>query len=149
MAARVVEVCKAIEAYIAAEIAKGTYGFTFNVKYANPAHFRLESTVTTWCFIYPGPEGPTNATRSKWRHDYSATIHLVNYVDGVVPQDEIDDLFLLMERIVDSLKTPPMAGMSVVQFSTEDNPEQPYIDESLINMNLAQSVRRASYMEMR
>ena len=149
MPARVVEVCKAIEAYVIQEQKAGTYGFAFNVKYANPAYHRLESTIRTWLFVYPGPEGPTNATRNKWQHTYNATIHLVNYVDGVIPQEEIDDLMFLMERIVDSLKVTRMAGMALVEFSTEDNPEVPLVDDAVRTLNLAQSVRRATYSELR
>ena len=151
MAARVVDVCKALEAYIKQQISDGVYGFTFNVLYANPAYHRLDSTATTWLYIYPGPEGPTNATRNKWMHTYNATLHLINFIDSTASavQDEIDDTFLLMERIVDSVKDPLMAGMSLQEFSTEDNPEDPLIPQSLQQMNLAQSVRRASYMELR
>ena len=150
MAARVVEVCRALEAYIKQEVTNGTYGFTFNVLYQNPAYHRLESTVTSNLYIYPGPEGPTTATRSKWMHTYNATLHLIDFIDDPAPgQTEIDNVFLLMENIVDSLKDPRMAGMSLQEFSTEDNPEELVLPQGLQQLNLAQSVRRATYMELR
>ena len=150
MAARVVELAEAVAAYVQSQ----TYSFTFNVKRENPAHNRLESTKTTTLYVYPGPEGPTTATRNKWQHFYNITIHLVNYVDGVGPSDpigqkEIDDLFQLMEEIVDSLKEAQISGRHLMEFSTEDNPEDPYNEANLVNLNLAQSARRLVYMELR
>ena len=145
MPARVVELCDAIAEYVAAF----TYSFTLDVRRANPAHYRLEDSPLTTLFVYAGPEGPTTATRNKWLHTYSATLQLLNYVDDQVGQSEIDNTFWLMEQIVDSLKAPRMAGMSVLEFSTEDNPEDPYVSDRLIQFNVAQSSRRAIYQELR
>ena len=144
MAARVVEICDALAAYISSQ----TYSYTFNVERVNPAHQRLEATPFTTLYIYPGPEGPSTATRNKWQHVYSATIHLVNYVD-TVGQQEIDDVFALMEEIIDSVKDARISGRHLQEFGTEDNPEDVILEGPLVQLNLAQTARRLIYMEMR
>ena len=150
MAARVVELAEAVKDYIASQ----TYSFSFNVVRQNPAAQRLEATKTTTLFVYPGPEGPTTATRNKWQHFYSITIHLFNYIDGVssgdpIGQQEIDDVALLMQEVVDSLKDAVISGRHLMEFSTEDNPEEVYNQDYLVTLNAANSTRRLVYMEMR
>ena len=131
MAARVIEIADALKDYIQTQLSAGVYGFSFNLTRKNPQFVhKVESTAATWVYVYPGPEGPTLGTRGKWQHTYNIVIHLVNYVDGIPAQDEIDDAALLMERIIDSIKEAQISGRTTMEFSTEDNPEEPYVDDS-------------------
>ncbi len=144
MPARVIEICDGLKNYVEGQ----TYSYTFSVKRENPAHHRLESSPFTTLFVYPAPQGPSTATRNKWLHTYGITIHMVNFVDSV-SQSEIDDVYEAMEEITDSLKDAVISGRSLMEFSTEDNPEELVLEEALITANLAQSATRCIYQELR
>ena len=148
MAARAIEYCEAVKAYLEQQQTQGTYSFSFLIQRANPSRYELSATNSTIVFLYPGPEGPNTGTRRQWRHTYTVVLHVVNFVDSNT-QDEIDDVYQLLQEITDSMKDAVISGHSLLEFGTEDNPEELLIPQSLHNRNVAQAPQRMIYQEMR
>lgn len=145
MAARVVELLQDLATFIGTP---GRYSNSFNIVLGYPAVERMERTATTNCFIYPGMSSRSRGTRKHFVVTYSGVIHLVNFLDtGTL--DELNTALALAEEIEESLADEQMAGMHLMAYGTEDNPEELFDTDIAEQRNYVQIPKRAEYQEWR